>query len=501
MDPMSPSRGRGVAARLSDVREVWALAWPTVLTMTSYTLMQFVDSLMVAQIGMVELAAQGNGGVWSWAPMSFLVGVITLVNTYVSQSLGAKRLHDAASYAWGGLWIAVASWLLLLLPLALVGLPALFAAMDHEPRVQELETQYAGILVGAGVVTLAGKAMSNFFFGIHRPKVVTVAAILGNVVNVVGNFILIYGERGLPSLGLPGIPGTQAYGVAGAAIATVIGTFVEFLVPFVVFLGPKLHAELGTRSAWRPQWGMLGGLVRTGVPNGIQFSNEMICWALFMSTLVGRFGTDHLAAGWSVLRFMHMSFMPAVGFSVATASLVGRSIGAGRPDDAVRQTHAALTVSLAYMTLWGIVMFVWRHDMVGIFADSGDVPAEQVARIVAIGGTLMICAAVFQTFDALGIIYTGALRGAGDTLVPGIATVTLSWGMIVGGGLLLVGWFPQWESTGPWLAATAYIVVYGLFMAWRFESGRWRSIRLLERPPEPAPGLEPGGSGSVGSGS
>jgi len=498
---MNPSRGRGIAARLSDVREVWFLAWPTVLTMTSYTMMQFVDSLMVAQVGMVELAAQGNGGVWSWAPMSFLVGVITLVNTFVSQSLGAKRLHDAATYAWSGLWIAVISWLVLLVPLALLGLPALFAAMGHEPRVQELETQYAGILVGAGLVTLAGKAMSNFFFGIHRPKIVTVAAIVGNVVNVVGNFILIYGERGLPSMGLPGIPGTPAYGVVGAAIATVIGTFVEFLIPFVVFLGPKLHQEFGTRSAWKPNRNMLAGLVRTGVPNGIQFSNEMICWAIFMSALVGRFGTDHLAAGWSVLRFMHMSFMPAVGFSVATASLVGKSIGAGRPDDAVRQTHAALAVSLAYMTLWGIVMFVWRHELVGIFVDSGDVPDEQVTRIIAIGGTLMICAAVFQTFDALGIIYTGALRGAGDTLVPGIATVTLSWGLIVGGGMALVGRFPEWESTGPWLAVTAYIVIYGLFMAWRFENGHWRSIRLLGRAPEPAPGFEPGGSGSVGSGS
>ncbi|MBM4110710.1 MAG: MATE family efflux transporter [Phycisphaerae bacterium] len=501
MVSMSPSRGRGVSARLSDVREVWSLAWPTVVTMTSYTMMQFVDSLMVAQVGMVELAAQGNGGVWSWAPTSFLVGLITLVNTFVSQSLGAKRLHDAASYAWSGLWIALISWLVLLLPLALFGLPALFASMGHEPRVQELETQYAGILVGAGIVTLAGKAMSNFFFGIHRPKIVAVAAIVGNVVNVVGNFILIYGERGLPSLGLPGIPGTQAYGVAGAAIATVMGSLVEFLIPFVVFLGPKLHAELGTRSAWRPHWRMVAGLIRTGVPNGVQFSNEMVCWALFMSSLVGRFGTDHLAAGWSVLRFMHLSFMPAVGFSVATASLVGKSIGAGRPDDAVRQTHAAFAVSLVYMTIWGIVMLIWRHDMVAIFADSGDVPDEQVARIVGIGGTLMICAAIFQTFDALGIIFTGALRGAGDTLVPGIATVTLSWGLIVGGGMALVAWFPQWESTGPWIAATAYIVIYGLFMAWRFESGRWRSIRLLGAAPEPAPGLEPGGSGSVGSGS
>lgn len=495
-----PLRGRSVALRLADAREVWSLAWPTVITMTSYTMMQFVDSLMVAQVGMVELAAQGNGGIWSWAPTSFLVGIITMVNTFASQSLGAGRMGDAARYAWAGLWIALASWLVVMLPLALLGLPALFACMGHEPCVVEHETQYAGILLGGGIITLAAKAMSNFFFGIHRPKVVTVAAIAGNAVNVVGNFVLIYGEQGLPSMGLPGIPGTAAYGVAGAAVATLIGTLVEFLIPLCVFLGPKLHAEFATRAGWRPDWGMLRALVRTGVPNGLQFSNEMICWAIFMTTLVGRFGTEHLAAGWSVLRFMHLSFMPAVGFSVAIASLVGKSIGAGRHADAKRQCHAAVLLALAWMGTCAIAMFLSRHDLVGIFASAGSASSEQVATIVRVGGTIMILAAVLQVFDALGIVYTGALRGAGDTLVPGIATVVLSWGLIVGGGALVVAYLPQWESIGPWAAATAYLIVFGVYMAWRFEGGQWERIRLVA-PLEPAPGLEPGGSGSMGSGS
>jgi Na+-driven multidrug efflux pump len=85
----------------------------------------------------------------------------------------------------------------------------------------------------------------------------------------------------------------------------------------------------------------------------------------------------------------------------------------------------------------------------------------------------------------VGIAYTGALRGAGDTLVPGVATIALSWGLIVGLGLALVAWRPEWASVGPWVAASVYIIVFGVFVAWRFERGGWRRIRLLEPVPRP----------------
>ena len=95
----------------------------------------------------------------------------------------------------------------------------------------------------------------------------------------------------------------------------------------------------------------------------------------------------------------------------------------------------------------------------------------------------MICTAVFQTFDAFGIVYTGALRGAGDTVWPGVVTMLLSWIFIVGGGYAMAFAWPQLESIGPWVASAVYIIIYGLVMWWRFAAGHWRSIDLLKRGP------------------
>ncbi len=109
------------------------------------------------------------------------------------------------------------------------------------------------------------------------------------------------------------------------------------------------------------------------------------------------------------------------------------------------------------------------------------------AEIIEIGGKLMICAALFQTFDAVGITYTGALRGAGDTVWPGMVTILYSWVFLVAGGWSVAVLWPQRESVGPWVSAAVYIILYGLTMSWRFEGGRWRSIRLLDESEAPLP--------------
>ena len=97
------------------IREVWTQAWPTVLTMTSYTVMQFIDSLMVARIGHLEVAAQGNGGVWSFAVICFGFGLLTVVNTFVAQHLGAGEKSSTARYGWSSIWISLLMWLVVLL--------------------------------------------------------------------------------------------------------------------------------------------------------------------------------------------------------------------------------------------------------------------------------------------------------------------------------------------------------------------------------------------------
>ncbi|MCA9286580.1 MAG: MATE family efflux transporter [Phycisphaerales bacterium] len=475
---------------LGAFREVWAIAFPTVLTMTSYTVMQFVDKLMVGQVGPVEVAAQGNGGVWSFGVIAFAMGAATVINTYVAQNLGAGTPERGPRYAWAGVWMSLVFWVLALVPYALV-LPLLFARMGHAPELQALESIYAQIMLLGALPLLFNKVFSHFFFGLHRPLVITCAAVVGNLVNVALNYALIFGAEGIPTLGLPGVPGAPALGVAGAAIATVVGTAVELLIPLCVFLGPRLDRTLGTRAAWRPRWEPVRQILAIGWPGSVQLGNEIICWAIFMSVLVGTFGSDHMTAGWATLSYMHLSFMPAVGFSVAVSALVGRHIGAGQPEVAIARARLGLAMGVAYCSLCGLLFVVFRHQLIAAFVGGSDLEPGQAARIVTIGGQLLVCAAIFQAFDALGIVYMGALRGAGDTVWPGIVTVVLSWVMIVGGGWLLVRLAPGLQSLGPWIAAAAYIIVLGVAMAVRFERGRWRSIRLLEEAAEGSPGQGP----------
>ena len=469
-------------ARLLDqsqpIREVWRQAWPTVLTMTSYTVMQFVDALMVAQLGPLELAAQGNGGIWSFVPIAFVFGVLSIVNTFVAQNLGAGRNRAVAMYGWGGLWVGFLSWILLLLPWAALMGP-LFAIMGHDEDLRTLETRYAQILLLGAIFVVSAKAMSHWFFGFQKPGVITISAFVGNIVNILANYVLVFGEAGIPAIGLPGIPGTPQLGVLGAALGTVIGTAVEFLIPLVFYLGPKLNAEFATRSAWRMGLGKpIGEILKVGFPPGVQISSEMICWALFMTVLVGAFGEDDMAAGWAVMRYLHFSFMPAVGFSVATTSLVGKWVGAGRPELAVSRTRISLTLAVLYMTLCGVIFIVFRYQLIGLFV-SASVSEEEARQIIRIGGMMMLCGAFFQAMDAVGIVYTGALRGAGDTYWPGIVQVMLVWVVMIGGGLLLMHLAPGLESLGPWIAAMVYLLILGVAMAIRFEGGSWRRIDLL----------------------
>lgn len=459
------------------IREVWTQAWPTVLTMTSYTVMQFIDSLMVARIGHLEVAAQGNGGVWSFAVICFVFGLLTVVNTFVAQHLGAGERSSTARYGWSAIWISLLMWLVVLLPAAAV-FHVLFESIGHEAELIELEVQYGRILLVGGFFLLAAKGMSNWFFGYQRPRVITIAAIMGNLVNVVANYILIFGEAGMPLLGLPGIPGVPALGLIGAGIGTVLGTAVELLIPLCVFLGPRINAEIRSRAAWRPDHQAIRNIFRVGWPAGLQIGNEIVCWALFMTLLVGHFGADDMSAGWIVHRYLQFSFMPAVGFSVATTSLVGKWVGAGHPDIAVSRARIAVMLAVGYMTFCGILFVIFRRPMVEIFIGESVAP-DTAAEILRIGGMLMICGAFFQTMDAVGIVYTGALRGVGDTIWPGIATICLSWTFLIGGGAVLIRILPGLESLGPWLGALAYIILLGLVMGGRFERGRWRSINLL----------------------
>jgi len=451
--------------------EMFQIAGPTVATMTSYTVMQFVDKWMVSKIGPdpIYVGAQGNGGLASFVPIAIAMGFITVVNTYVAQNMGAGKPERAPAYPWNGIWMCMVYWACILVPFAFV-LPMVFDAFGHEPERALLATQYGRILLLGACFTLATRAISQFFYGMHRAGIVLLAGVVANIINLVLAYVLVFGKFGLPKLGVP-----------GSAYATVIATAVELAIPMALFLGPRLNSLYHTRAAWRPSLPHMRDLLRIGWPAGLMFGNEMICWGFFMVYLVSHFGAEHATAGWIAHQYMSLSFMPAVGISVACTALVGKYMGMGRPDIAAKRAWLGLYLALAYMGVCAVCFVVFREPMVRLFIEK-DTPPDVADNLVRLGSAFLIATACFQIFDAIAMTLSGALRGAGDTVVVGIVTVGLSWGVIVGGGLAMIHYVPGLGSLGPWIAAAAYITLLALVILARFLSGKWKSIKLLDRP-------------------
>ncbi len=485
----------------SPLVELLRIAGPTVATMTSYTVMQFTDKWLVSRLGPEFVGAQGNGGLAAWVPQSLAMGTLTVINTYVSQNMGAGRPERGPAYAWNGIYLALAwSVLLLMLPSQL---PAIFRVAGVDANQAGLATTYGSVLLYGAALNMSTRALSQFFYGMHRAGVVMVAGVAANIINIFVSAVLVFGNGPMPEAfgafgravsGVAGGLGIAPMGIVGSAYGTVIATGIELLIPLAVFLSPRMNAKYATRSAWRPSIPHLRDIVKTGWPAGLMFGNEMVCWGYFMVHLVSRFGEAHASAGWMAHQYMSLSFMPAVGLSVAATAIVGKYMGAKRPDIAEKRAWLAVSLAGVYMGLCGVLFVVFRRELIGFFIEDGTTP-ERAEELVRLGSMMLIATACFQLFDAGAMVLSGALRGAGDTVVPGVATVLASWVVIVGGGTALVTFVPRWESLGAWGAAAVYIFVLCLILLARFMGGKWKSIRLLkgeDRPTDAGAGTTDG---------
>jgi MATE family multidrug resistance protein len=157
-------------------------------------------------------------------------------------------------------------------------------------------------------------------------------------------------------------------------------------------------------------------------------------------------------------------------------------MGMRRPDLAAQRMYTGLKVALCYMGTCAVLFVVLREEMIGLFIE-GETSPEDRATLIRLGSGMLIATACFQLCDAVAMIVSGALRGAGDTVWPGVMTVVLSWTIIVGGGHLMVSQAPQLESIGPWIAAAVYIAALCCMFYARFLSGRWKKIDLVKRGP------------------
>lgn len=399
MPHSDPNPSSGPGPHTAPLREMLTIALPAVVGMLSFSMMQFVDRLLCSQLISPEaMTAAGNGGIASWVPGSVMMGLLGVINTYVSQNLGAGKPERGPAYAWAGLWMSLVVWLFVLIPYAIV-FPNVYQAMREmlglaavSEHLAAMESAYGRFMLTGMIFTLAARTLGHYFYGMHKPWIVMSATIIGNLVNLGVSYCLVqWAKAGAPSIealthwssaaSLP--PEIQLKAINGAAIGTVIGLFVEALVPALFFLIPASARRLGTLRDWKPSIRHMREVFKLGWPGGLMFGNEMVCWWIFMGGYVASFDhgagrVTHGQAGWITHQYLMLSFMPAVGISIATTAIVGKCIGAGRHDLARARTWLAVRLTVAYMGTCGVCFVLFGPAMSRIFLPAGLDP--EVAR-------------------------------------------------------------------------------------------------------------------------
>jgi MATE family multidrug resistance protein len=450
------------ADKEASLKYMLRLAGPMVVTNISFTAMQFIDRFMVSRLGTEALAAILPAVMVSFLPSSLLLGIMTSVNTFVSQSLGRRMYSDCSNYCWQAINMGLV-YCAISLSVMWPAAGWMFRVMGQPEAVIGLEVTYLRIMLYCQFLAVCIWASSQFFMGIHRPIITMWAAIVEQIVNVCCNYLLIFGHFGFPRMG-----------IAGAGWGTFIGMAVGATIRMTAFMVGPINERFKSRRSFGIDVPRIFDLVKIGFPAGIGLAVGVALWGAILFSLVGRFGKEPLAATSAVLSCMSVSFMPIVGISTALTAAIGKSIGSGRKELAVKQTGVCVRIALGYMGFIGVCFFLFRDPIMKFWAPLDD-------KVVAAGVNILLFAAVFQLFDALAIIYIGALRGAGDTVwLAGISAVASIF--VLGlGGFLTVKLFPGFGELGPWTAALVEIIFVGLANRWRFKSKRWMRIDLFKR--------------------
>ncbi len=434
--------------------EMLSIALPTVAQMASYTVMQFIDTWMLSRLGEAAATAASNSGILAFSFIGFGVGTLVLVNALVSQNFGRGQFNQCGQYMWQGVWIGLGYGVMLLL-LCPAGAP-IFRAFHHPLDQVAMEATYWRIVLLTSAIKLMATAVGQFLLGIDRPNCILISAIIGVSINAVCAWAIVLGHLGF-----------RSFGIAGAAWAQNIGVCCEFLT--LIFFTARVPAQFGARDAML-RLSQAWALIKVGAPSGLQWLSDILAWSVFSNGVMGVLGPDSMAANTFTFRYIVVSFMPAVGFQAAVTALVGRYIGRGLPDVAARRAHLAFGLTTVYMVICCTIFVVARHSLIGVFTTR-----PQIARV---GELYLTVAAVYELFDAMYIIYTGALRGAGDTLVPTVVMAFLCWSIMVGGGYLTALYVPQLGLAGPWMVACLYGMILGIYVMRRFIGGKWRNIQL-----------------------
>lgn len=448
---------------------MFELAGPVVLAELGWMAMGVVDTLMVGRLSPEAIGAVGVGSSMFMGVAVFAMGLLLGLDTLVSQAFGASRLDDCHRWLLHGVVLSLVVWVPT--TLVLFGLAALLAGWGIDPSVLPLTLPYLEIVTWSLLPLLMYATFRRYLQGMGVVRPVMIALVLANVVNVVVNWILIFGKLGAPALGVDG----AAWATVGSRVA-----MAGYLLMVIVLRERGRRPGLfETPMAIEVAWSIR--LFRLGLPAAAQVTLEVGVFAA-ATALAGRLVPAALASHQIALNIAACSFMVPLGVASAGAVRVGHAVGRRDPVGAERAGWTALLFGTGAMACAAAVFVLAPHLLIGAFTSD--------PRVLALGSALLFVAAVFQLFDGIQGVGTGVLRGLGDTRTPMLWNLFGHWfvGLPLGYALC----FPLGHGViGLWWGLSTGLIICGvaLLIVWAKRIHRLKEDRILELRASPvAPG-------------
>ena len=444
------------------MRESLRIVLPLILATGANAINQFADRIFLARFSDSAIQASLPGGILSWLFICLLVATAGYSGTFVAQFHGAGSRRDAAAAYGQGLWLTLAC-----LPLILGSIPlghVLLNLSGHAPDVLAEEKVYYDILQIGGIFCVLQAVLAGYFTGIGRTRLVGVATILGNLANLVLDWMFIFGTCGC-----------GAWGIRGAGWATAIAAALPCVILGAFTLSDPALRGLRHLVALRPRGALLRRIVRYGVPSGLHQFIDVATFTIFVM-LTGRLDAMSFAVSNIAFAVNHLSFAPLMGLNQGACVLVGQYQGAHDPGASIRATKSCLLLAFVYVGLFAIAVLSFPDAIMDLFR--GNASQFDPAAFRTLGHTLLLLLLSWALFDATSLVVGGALKGAGDTKFVMWALMAISLVLWMPAVFLVMLFAPS--ITALWLTMPFYCCVCAVTCLVRFRLGKWKQVRLVE---------------------
>ena len=442
------------------------LSVPIILAEISSTVMSYVDSAMVGSLGAAATASVGLVASSTWLFNGMGMCMVTGFSIQIAQLIGAGRLRRVRSVKRQAMMVAVGVGLLF--AALAVGISGVLPVwLGGEPDVCAGSSRYFFIYgCGLPVVLLrqAGGSMLQCSGDMRTPSALN---ILMCCMNVVFNSLFIFPTRTVTLLGADLTFFGAGIGVAGAALGTVVSEVVTtvLMMYFVCLRSPVLRLEKGV--PWRLERKCMTTTVRLAIPIALERVTTSLA-QIAGTRIVAPLGTTAVAANALAVTAEGFCYMPGYGMAAAATTLVGQSIGAERRDQAKRFAWLSVGLGVGVMTGTGVLMYIAAPWIFSMLTPDG--------AVQTLGAAVLRIEAFAEPLFAASIVAAGALRGAGDTLIPSIIELGSMWGVRITLALLLA---PRLGLVGVWIAMCVELCVRGLLFLLRMLRGRWLEMRAV----------------------